>query len=301
VAAAAAVAAARRGRRVLIVEIGEHERIPGIFASPNAGYGGRNVYTGKTRGSPPIWSVCLTARDALHEFGLLTLKLQVLSDAVFDNRVVRYFTAAAPGLDELILMGKIEYLHRQGRLSPRGPSFDLIVLDAPATGHGLALLAVPKVAMRLTLAGPLHGHAERAWKLLSDEERTALTIVTLPEEMSVTESLELHAAAEDLQMPRGAVVVNGMYPDLFRGEADRLRRILDGAPPPSPTAAQEDAIARAALERAVAFTVRRSAQEAMVERLAEVLPQKRAVLPFLFLPKIGPDEVETLADGLEGL
>jgi anion-transporting ArsA/GET3 family ATPase len=297
VAAAAAVAAARRGKKVLIVEIGEQERIPSIFESPNkAGYGGACVYTGRTPGSAPIWSMCVTARETLHEFAVRSMKFEMLYEAVFENRAMRYFTAAAPGLDELTIMGKIEFLHRESRVSSKGPPFDLMIFDAPATGHGLALFKAPKTAMSMTQRGPLHSKAERMWRLLTDPARTALNIVTLPEDMPVSEAIDLHEAAAKLGLPRGKVVVNGVYPDFFPNERDHLRRMREHAAPQEGPAAR---VARAALDRAVYSVVRREAHEHMIETLAEALPQERIILPLLFHPRIGPEDIETLADGLE--
>jgi anion-transporting ArsA/GET3 family ATPase len=299
VAAAAATAAARRGKRVLIVEIGEQERIPSIFGSPNkAGYAGACVYTGRTPGSAPIWSMCLTPREALHEFAVRSMKFEMLYGAVFENRAMRYFTAAAPGLDELTIMGKIEFLHRESRVSAKGPRFDLIIFDAPATGHGLAFFKVPKTAMNMTQRGSLHTKVERMWRLLTDSARTALNIVTLPEDMSVSEAIDLHGAAEELGLPRGMVVVNGVYPDFFQDEREQLRRMHEQAASTDGPAAR---IARAALDRAVSSVVRREAQEQMIETLANTLPQERIILPFLFRQRIGPEDIEALADGLEAV
>ncbi len=293
------MAAARRGTRVLIVEIGEQERIPSIFGSPNkAGYGGARVYTGRTPGSAPIWSMCITARETLREFAVRSMKFEMLYEAVFENRAMRYFTAAAPGLDELTLMGKIEFLHRESRVSSKGPSFDLMIFDAPATGHGLALFEMPKTAMSMTRRGPLHSKAERMWRLLADPARTALNIVTLPEDMSVSEAIDLHEASAKLGLPRGKVVVNGVYPDFFPGEHEHLRRLRDQAAPPEGPAAR---VARAALDRAVYSVVRRESHEQMIDTLARTLPHERIVLPWLFRPRIGPEDLETLADGLEAL
>ncbi len=296
VAAATAVAAARHGKRVLIVEIGEHERIHQIFDSPKAGYAGARVYTGRTPGAAPIWSMCLTAREALREFALRSMKFEMLYGAVFENRTMRYFTAAAPGLDELTIMGKIEFLQRESRVSSRGPVFDLMIFDAPATGHGLAFFGVPKMAMSMTRMGPLHSKAERMWQLLVDPVRTAFNIVTLPEEMPVNEAIDLSEAAEKMGLPRGKVVVNGVHPDFFPGEHDHLRRLREQA---SPADMLETRVARAALDRAVSSVARREAHEAMIETLARALPQERIILPLLFRPRIGPEEVETLADRLE--
>ena len=298
VAAAAAVAAARRGKRVLIVEIGDHERIPPMFEAPDAGYAGARVHAGRAPGSAPIWSMCLTAHEALHEFAVRSMKFEKLYSAVFENRVMRQFTAAAPGLDELTIMGKIEFLCREPRLSAKGPSFDLVIFDAPATGHGLAVFGVPKTAMSMTRMGPLHAKAERMWHLLSDPARTALNIVALPEEMPVNEAIDLHEAAEQMGLPRGKVVVNGVYPDFFPDEHDELRRMREEALPSSSPAAR---VSRAALDRAVASAVRREEHEHMIETLARALPQERIVLPWIFAPRIGPAELETLADGLEAL
>lgn len=299
VAAAAAVAAARRGTRVLIVEIGEQERIPSIFGFPGkAGYAGARVYAGRTPGSSSIWSMCVTARETLREFAVRSMKFELLYQAVFENPAMRYFTAAAPGLDELTLMGKIEFLHRESRVSSKGPPFDLLILDAPSTGHGLALFTMPKTAMSMTQRGPLHAKAERMWRLLTDPARTALNIVTLPEEMPVSEAIDLHGAATKLGLPRGKVVVNGVYPDFFPDEREHLRRMREHAAPPDGTAAR---VARAALDRAVYSIVRREAHEQMIDTLARALPHERILLPWLFRPRIGPEDLETLADGLEAL
>jgi anion-transporting ArsA/GET3 family ATPase len=147
--------------------------------------------------------MCVTALETLHEFAVRSMKFEMLYEAVFENRAMRYFTAAAPGLDELTIMGKIEFLHRESRVSSKGPSFDLMIFDAPATGHGLALFRVPKTAMSMTQRGPLHSKAERMWRLLTDPARTALNIVTLPEDMPVSEAIDLHEAAAKLGLPAG--------------------------------------------------------------------------------------------------
>jgi anion-transporting ArsA/GET3 family ATPase len=298
VAAAAAVAAARRGKRVLIVEIGEHERISAMFGSPVSGYTGAPVYRPNAPGAPPIWSVCLTAREALREFAIRSVKFEMLYGVVFDNQIMRNFTAAAPGLDELTIMGKIEFTHRESRLPSKQSAFDLMIFDAPATGHGLAFFKVPKMAMNMARAGALYSKAERMWQLLADPVRTALHIVTLPEEMPVNEAIELHAAAEALGLPRGKLVVNGVEPDDFPNQHDVLRRMCAQAAAPGTAAAR---VARAALDRALSSAVRREAQDALIQILAHGLPQERILLPRIFRPRIAAADIETLADGLEGI
>lgn len=297
VAAAIAVAAARRGKRVLVVEIGDEEAIPPLFGATRAGYAGAQVYGRDARRAGTVWSMCLTAREALHEFAVRSVKFEVLYKAVFENRVMRYFTAAAPGLDELTLMGKIEYIQRQSLDPSKDARFDLMVLDAPATGHGLAFFNVPRMAMSMARMGPLHAKAERMWRLLADPVRTAFNIVTGPEEMSVNEAIELHTAADEMGLPRGKIIVNGVYPDLFRGEGDGLRRLQGQS---RPSEGLPGRIVRAALECAVSSSARHEAHEDMIAKLAGALPQERIVLPFLFRSRIGLEEIEALADHLEG-
>jgi anion-transporting ArsA/GET3 family ATPase len=227
-----------------------------------------------------------------------SVKFEILYEAVFENRVVRYFTAAAPGLDELTLMGKIENLHRESLdpSKPKAPKFDLMVFDAPATGHALALFKVPRMAMSMARMSPLYSKAERMWNFLADPVRTALNIVTLPEELPVNESIDLHAAAGAMGIPSGKVLVNAVYPDFFPGEHDEVRRLRDAAAAPDTTAAR---ISRAALNRAVASVARREAHLEMIDKIAEALPRPRVVLPLLFRRQMGRAEIETLAGLLE--
>jgi anion-transporting ArsA/GET3 family ATPase len=297
VAAAAAVAAARRGKRVLIVEIGERERMPSIFDSAASGYAGGRV-TAPRADRPAIWSMCLTSPEALREFALQSVKFEMVYGAVFENPLIRYFTAAAPGLDELTLMGKIEHLHRTVMAPVPGARFDLMIFDAPATGQGLAFFKVPQMAMSMARLGPLYAKAERLWQLLADPARTALNIVTLPESLPVSEAIQLHQAAAAMGLPQGVIVVNGVHPELFPGEQEVLARARERAAAAGPPAG---AIARAALDAAASSAIRRQADVAMIARIAREQPLDHVVLPFLFAPRIGPHEVATLADGLDGL
>ena len=301
VAAAIAVAAARRGKRVLIVEVGDEERISAIFRAAPVGYAGRRVYESPAGGRSPIWSMCLTPHEALREYALRSMKFEAIYQAVFENAVLRHFTAAAPGLDEITILGKIESLHREKMDPAKRPSFDLMVFDAPATGHGLALFKVIRAAMTMTRRGLLHAKLDRIWQLLVDARRTALNIVALPEEMSVSESIDLHKAAEEMGVPRGAVIVNGVAPDILAGSGSSgadLRRIREAS---MPSSGMDGLVALAVLDGALVSVARRAAHDEMIAKLAQALPQPRLILPFVFAPGIGPAELELLANHLEGL
>ncbi|HVO29235.1 MAG TPA: ArsA-related P-loop ATPase [bacterium] len=308
VAAAVAVAAARRGKRVLIVELGDQERMPSIFGAKKAGYDGAKIFGSDKGPIAPVWSMCLTARECLHEFVIRQVKFERLYEAVFENRVIRYFTAAAPGLDELVVMGKVENLSEE-RLERRKQKrenggagdyrFDLVVMDAPATGHGLAFFKVPKMTMAMVKMGPLYRKAEMMWNLITDPERTAFNVVTLPEEMPVNESLDLHAAAKDMGLPPGVVIVNGIYPKLFEKEESAL--LDDVRAKAKPAEGVPGIIASAALDAAISYRARRSLHEEMIGRVRDELKMPRFELPFLFRPTIGAEEIGILADQLEGI
>lgn len=289
VTAAFAIAAARRGKRVLLLEIGEHEQFSRLFNVPVVGYRGGVVYQPRAAGAPPITAMSLTAREALREYGMRTVKLEMVYNAIFDNPVVRYFTAAAPGLVELNILGKVESLHREAMPPAPGARFDLMLLDAPATGHAIGLFQAPQMAMRLAQAGPVYGMVERIWRFITDPARTALNLVCLPEEMPVNESLELDAAAGALGLPRGAVIVNGMDPDAFGARAADVERLR-------PTTA----LAQAVVAAARSTIARRREQEAMAARL-DVIPAPRIELPRLVASRMRAQELEALADRLAPL
>ena len=309
VSAAVAVAAARRGKRVLILEVGDQERMPSIFGARKAGYEGAKIYGSEKGPVAPIWSMCLTARESLHEFVLRQVKFERIYEAVFENRVIKYFTAAAPGLDELVIMGKIENLASEKLAKPTKKQiaenggepplrFDLIVMDAPATGHGLAFFKVPRMTMNMGKMGPLFRRSEKMWALITDEQRTAFNIVTLPEEMPVNESIDLHGAAKELGLPPGKLIVNGVYPDLF--EEDERALLDEVRAKAKPVEGIPGLIASSALEAATAYRGRHDMQREMIERLDRELKLDRFELPALFRPRVSAEEVELLADHLEG-
>jgi hypothetical protein len=133
------------------------------------------------------------------------------------------------------------------------------------------------------------------WQLISDPARTAFNIVTLPEDMSVNESIELHAAAQEKGLPPGKAIVNAVYPDFFPHRRAALRRAREQAAPASDLSGR---VALAALDAAVSSSAHREADEEMLAKLS-ALPLDRIELPFLFGPRIGPEELETLADALD--
>jgi anion-transporting ArsA/GET3 family ATPase len=248
ISAALALLAAERGKRVLVCEVNAQERVAPLLGGPASGSEIREVL-------PGLFTVNVLPRDAMREYGLMTLKFRTIYDAVFENRVVRYFLKAVPSLAELVMLGKI--LH-EVRLEDRGrPRWDLVVLDAPATGHAVQLLRVPGALLDTVPPGPLRRDAAWMQALLVDPATTALSIVTLPEEMPVNEAIELDAAVRGiLGMPRGALVVNAMPDARFSGPERALLGELAAASPPLGPAAQAARLQAIRAEQAARYLAR---------------------------------------------
>jgi hypothetical protein len=278
VSAALALLGARAGKRVLVCEVNAQERVAPLLGAPPSGPHVREV-------RPGISTVNVTPPEAMREYGLMVLKFKTIYDAVFENRLVKYFLRVVPSLAELVILGKI--LH-EVRAEERGrPRWDLVVLDAPATGHAVQLLRVPAALVDTVPGGPLRHDAEWMQAILVDPVRTALAIVTLPEEMPVNEAIELDAQVRGvLGIARGALFVNAM-PDLrfSSQETAVLAPLRDAAPPlgPAATAARLQAIRAEAAGR-------------YLERARAALDLPTCVLPLLPIGDWGPEAVELIAE-----
>jgi anion-transporting ArsA/GET3 family ATPase len=290
VAASLALAAAASGYRALAVEVGRDEHLPRLLAPDAAevGYAGAELI-------PGLHAVRVDPFAALEEYLTLQLRVRVVVERTLRNRAFRQLLEAAPGWRELITLGKIWDFERMTEAD--GTSrYDLIVVDAPATGHGLTFLDVPRVVASAVRAGPLHRHAEWVEELVRDSDRTLLLPVTLAEELPVRETIELVARARsELRVAVDRIVINAVVPPPFPpGVPDldaRLARLpaIQGLPDPqvmSSCAAQVRE--RAELNQQYAQEVARDTELPAVE------------LPFLTDGIRGMDDLRRLAASLVG-
>ena len=165
----------------------------------------------------------------MDEYVRHTVQVDLLARKVLDSPVYHRFFAAAPGLPELMVLGKIMVPRGGARAAgARRPRYDLVIVDAPATGHGLSLLKVPLAASRGGARwAPSATTPAASWRCCATRERTALVIVAIPEEMAVVEALEFHRAGRARRSgsrPR-AVVLNACHERRFTDaeEAEVLR------------------------------------------------------------------------------
>ncbi|MEZ4280097.1 MAG: ArsA family ATPase [Myxococcota bacterium] len=219
VACAVAEAARRAGKRVLLLETSAHEAVAARFerAPRPLGHAGRTL-------APGLHALRIDPHAALAEYIRLQIGLGAVTDRILRTELFGQLLEAAPGWRELIVLGKIWHLEQRRDASDR-PLWDLLVVDAPATGHGLTFLDVPRVVAQAVRAGPLSRHAGWVEALVHDPARTLLLPVTLPEELPVRETIELvERARGEIGIAVDRIVVNQMP----SGRASRARATLDG-------------------------------------------------------------------------
>ena len=241
--------------------------------------------------APGVDAVNMEPGAALEEYGMMVLKVRALYRVVFENRFVAAFLRGTPGLEAWAMLGKAQF-HAFETLADGSPRYDTVILDAPATGHGLDLLRVPKVILDAVPPGLLRRDAERAWALFSDPQRAGVVIVALPEELPANESIELYDTIRgELQLPVAALVVNQVLPRLFEAnEASLLANVEANAAEGSPLRA----LAHASSARAA----REAIQAECIARLAQAVPAARFELPTLFDADFRRAQVQALAQHL---
>ncbi|HUG54655.1 MAG TPA: ArsA-related P-loop ATPase [Vicinamibacteria bacterium] len=291
VGAALAMAARARGKRILFIEVDA--------PLPASRYLGEAPTTSQeVEVRPGLSMVNLVPRQVMDEYVREMVRVDLLARRVLGSPIYHRFFAAAPGLPELMVLGKIMVLEEEKGGWPRKPRYDLIVVDAPATGHGLAFLKVPLAASNAIPLGPVGHNARKILSLLRDRRRTALAIVALPEEMAVVEALEFHRMTRDeLGIEASAFILNGCHERRFTGaqEAEILRRVAedeDGRLAPGVTLPAALAAGRRHIRR-------RKLTQFYRRRLEQAVEAPVVSLPLLFTDRIDEAALETLAERLE--
>jgi anion-transporting ArsA/GET3 family ATPase len=283
ISAALGILAAESGRRTVVVEVGEQSRLAELFGrSPGAD--GAEVSL-----APRLSSISIDPDRALLEW-IQELGGRVSGRILASSGTFQYFAAAAPGAREIVSMVKIWRLAAGGR---RGrSSHDLVIFDAPATGHALGMLGSPHTFGRIARVGPIVRQTDHVRELLADGARSAYLAVAHGSEMAVTETLELQDGLhETIGRSLDAVVVNGLLPRRFSaGELERLEALAGAGGRDSPPSSQ---IARAAARAAREVHDRAGFQHGQVARL------RRRGFPVLGVPFAWERELDL--DALDGV
>ncbi len=276
-AAALGLLAARRGRRAIVVEVSGRGDVPRLFART----GEPGV---ETELAPGLWTLDVDPRQALEEYLRDQLPLRVIADAIGSSATFGYVAAATPGLRELLTIGKIWELAQPQRRTRTAQPYDVVVVDAPATGHGLALLEAPRTFANAAQVGPIARHARRIAVTVRDRSTTALVAVTTPEQAAVDELLALRAALGQLD----AVLANAVAANRFSAADATALRAADARAELAPATHQALAVALAAESQV-------RAEQLQLARLGP-----RVELPLVVAPQLGVCDLEALADRLVG-
>ncbi len=278
--------AARRGLRTLVCETSGADQVCGRFDVPFKPYTLAEL-------APNLHTLSIQPEAAIEEYLLRTLRFRKLYEMVFRNRVMGPFLEAVPGLHDLIQLGKVFDLEREkvSGLSFRSRrAWDLIVIDAPATGHGISMLTAPGGMMRLTRSGPFFDNARDVAALIEDPARTTILLVSLPEELPVAETAELYGRLGRFQAQVAGVVLNAVQPDPLPRAYPQLRDGLHAA---------ANEAGREALALADATWARGEMEDRARHHLGRIgVPL--IDLPDMQLPALGRPELDRLADHFSG-
>jgi anion-transporting ArsA/GET3 family ATPase len=282
VAAALGLAAARTGRRTIVCEVAEQDRMSRAFAR----HGVRPEQ--EVQLAQDLWAITIDPSKALEEWLGKQLGGGPAGRILGHSHAFQYFVAAAPGAKELITIAKVWELAQAQRWTRSNRAYDLVVVDAPASGHGIGMLTTPRTFGEIARVGPIRRQAAKVSEMLADPARTGYVAVALPEEMPVNETIELERRLRDaVGLGLDAIVMNAMWPERFSSaDVTKLRAATrDGHAPE----------ALGAVRAALAVHERVKAQRAHVRRLEAATDAPITALPFVFESELELVHYERLA------
>jgi hypothetical protein len=289
VAAALGLAAAGRGLRTIVAVVGGRDDLPGMLGVPTAGRGAASSRSGERELEPGLWSIGIEPQRAMEEYLRDQLPVAAVADLLSSSRTFGYLAAATPGLRELLTVGKIWELAQPARRVAGGEPYDLVIVDAPATGYGLSLLGAPRTFANVARRGPISRHAATIHATLVDPGQTGVLGVCTADEPAVGEVLETgERLRAELEIELGAVVVNAVHPRRFKVR-DRagLRGVLSGELTPG---------TGRAVELALAGDDRVRVERTQLRRLADAVGERPVELPLIGCEELGRTELGRLAE-----
>ena len=269
-----AFAAARTGLSVLLVEVAGRSAAAPIFGAAPQGYEPTTIYAETDGGLVKIRSI--TPDQALFEW-LTKQGLKAVAKGMDKSGLLEVVATAIPGIKALLVLGRIKALEQDN-------DTDLIIVDAPATGHAIQFLQAPVGVKEVARSGVLNNQAVEVLEMLRDPIRCRAILVGIPEETPINELVETVFEIEDsVGLTLGPVILNGVLPRIEG---------LDAKPPPTLADAEQRDLRVAADLRQSRTTL----QDIQLNRLHDMLPLARITLPQLFTTEIRLEELTELAD-----
>ena len=285
VAAALGLAAARAGKRTIVCEVARQERMSRAFHREGVGPNEAEL-------ADDLYAISIDPQRALEEYLEDQLGSRRLAHLMFGNRIFDYFIAATPGARELTSIGKVWELAQLERRNRRAAPYDLVILDAPASGHGIGMLETPRVFRDAVRVGTIHRQAGQIHSFLTDPARTAVVAVALPEEMPVNETVETQERLDnEMGIKLDQVIVNAVLPERFTNEEAEAIGSANGTHPVPGIAA--------ALRAATSEHERARTQRQQLRRLRRAANAPVATLPYLFEGELDLESFDHLSHELE--
>lgn len=287
VATALALAFARAGHHTLLAELEEREALAPIFGLDAIGFAERAL-------APNLTVQSIAPDESLVEYLQMFYGIPRLSRLLVQSKAVEFATQTAPGLRDILEIGKIKEAERRRREGVY--AFEHIVLDAPPTGRLPRFLDAPRAIVELVHGGPIRTQAQGVLDMIQDAKRLQVILVAQPEEMSAQETIDAAEALGKMGVALGPVIVNGLWRELPSLGRDARATVATAA---APLGLSDDAVGELA-KIAGAHARRAKNQRSVVKMLAQELKLPIVELPFLFTERIGRAEVEELATTLAG-
>jgi anion-transporting ArsA/GET3 family ATPase len=282
VSIALGLVAARRGLRTIVAELASQDRIRQAFAQSGETFEEVEIADG-------LFTISIDPESAMEEY--LRVKTGPVGQALGSSRLFQAFAMATPGMRELLSIGKVWELAQFERRTSGAETYDLVIVDSPAAGHGAGILRTPRTFAEIARVGPIAHQARMIAATIADREFTSVAAVATAEEMPVNETFWLRDILAQDDVTLDAVIVNALYPARFSdAERTRLQRARSKAQSPP---------VNAALGAALSEHARARTQSEQLERLRDGLGHELVQLPYLFAEQITQPELETLADALE--
>src|SRR6056297_2019133 len=287
ISAALAIAAERMGKRVLLAEIGDSDAIGQIFISDT-------LPEEPVKIAETIWGARVNPKSELAAYVKDHINSTFFANRITRSRFFDYLAAAAPGLKEIMSLGRIWRWVLEKDADGQA-AYDLIIVDAPATGHALSLLSLPRVLIEMIRFGPIVREVRHLEALIKDPDKTWLTLVALAEELPANEALQFYQGAQKkLGMPLKMVFINAVYPRLFSSDesaqvGDLLSYCRQNAP-----AAQGLKF----LEAAGQWISRRSRQQPYIDQLAQEIDSGHMEIPIYFTNHLSISDIGDIANRL---
>ncbi len=293
-AAALALAGVASGRATLLVEVEGRQGLTRSFGTAPWDYAEREF-------RPGLWGAALDPTESVYEYLDLFYGLKRVQWVMERSNALDFVTTAAPGLRDLLLVGKIYEIESRRRDDGRR-QYDLIVVDAPPTGRIVPFLQSPEGVTEIARVGPIKRQAGQIREMLGDPHRVQTVITTLLEEMPVRETAEAALALREAGVALGPVVANQVVTPRLDDEADaalaelgahglRTRAAELGAKLSGPTA-------QLTLELATAHRDRVALQDELHHELVATSREPVLSLPLLTRPTFDVEDLEILADSL---